>query len=162
MGWILCIYITDSTYYKSTASGANNIFVLVSSIKKNIGFCVGAAERSEGLAIYWGICLVCSSCLPPCQCPPWHCLGSLVHFVSPFLSYPQWFGILICSVLSCLLSHLSDWYHIRVILILMKFKICKCACSQNVTIFPQNMQPCNFTNFLNKNHPSTTLGLKGF
>ena len=66
-------------------------------------------HNRNSLLFSGGICLVCSSCLPPCQCPPWHCLGSLVHFVGPFWSWPKLFGITICSVLSSLLPHLSDW-----------------------------------------------------
>ena len=69
----------------------------------------GALHDRRSLLLSGGICLVCSSCLPPCQCPPWHCLGSLVHFVGPFWSWPKLFGITICSVLSSLLPHLSDW-----------------------------------------------------
>ena len=69
----------------------------------------GPLHDQRSLLFSGGICLVCSSCLPPCQCPPWHCLGSLVHFVGPFWSWPKLFGITICSVLSSLLPHLSDW-----------------------------------------------------
>ena len=56
--------------YKSFALAlhyiCNNIFVIVSSIKKNIEFCtIGGA--SYLLVAY--VCLVCSSCPTPCQCP---------------------------------------------------------------------------------------------
>ena len=84
----------------------NNIIVL--SIKKTLNSVQGPLH-DRSLLFSGGICLVCSNCLPPCQCPPWHCLGSLVHFVGPFWSWPKLFGITICSVLSSLLPHLSDW-----------------------------------------------------
>ena len=77
--------------------------------RKTLNSVLGPLHIRRGLLFTGGICLVCSSCLRPCQCPP----GSLVHFVGPFLSYPQLFGISICSVLSSLLPHLSDWCHIR-------------------------------------------------
>ena len=83
-----------------------NIIIVLVSIKKNFEFCVGPAARSKWLPIYWwhlsGVQQL------PSQCPPWQCLGSLVHFVGPFWSCPQLFTISICSVL---FPHLSDWYH---------------------------------------------------
>ena len=91
----------------------NNIYVITSTIKKNIDIYAGKHShysRSGGTAVNCGICLMQSTGLPVGLCPLWCCLGALVCFLGPFWSLLQLLGLSIFSNLTGLLPHLSDWY----------------------------------------------------
>lgn len=110
--------ISASRIYK----GAAILLSIVSEItsmssphpsRENIDIYAGKnphCSRFGGAAVKCGVCLMHGTGLPLGLCPLWRCLGALVCFLGPFWSLLQLLGLSICSNLTSLLPHLSDWY----------------------------------------------------